>query len=46
MGQQNTSPAWISKCAHESAAHRIGDTWVHGMAFGSPGVSKKNKNNA
>lgn len=36
VGQQQVSPAWVLVCAHESAAHRIGESCVHGIAFGSP----------
>ena len=36
VGQQNTSPALTSKCAHDSAPLLIDATCVHGMAFGSP----------
>lgn len=43
VGQQKTSPTWTSACAHESAAHLIGERWVHGIAFGSPNETGKKK---
>jgi hypothetical protein len=39
------SCGWISKCAHVSHVHLIGESCDHGIAFGSPAqVNKTDKN--
>jgi hypothetical protein len=36
------SCGWISKCAHVSHVHLIGESCDHGIAFGSPVVPEEN----
>lgn len=41
VGQQPMSHGRTSKCAQVSDAHLMGESCVHGIAFGSPSQEKK-----
>ena len=46
VGPATTSPRRTSCCAHASIPHRMGVTWLQGIAFGSPAIARSKYSNA